>query len=103
MWVNATILTIQIRVTVKNVVQNLAVPFVMIDPTAITNNSNAKSKSARSWKESIANNMTDAEVIELLREIKRLKDYIKTLDNHNARIINQNRELQQELRNLTQK
>ena len=51
----------------------------------------------------IANNMTDAEVIELLREIKRLKDYIKTLDNHNARIINQNRELQQELRNLTQK
>ena len=51
----------------------------------------------------IVNNMTDAEVIELLREIKRLKDYIKTLDNHNARIINQNRELQQELRNLTQK
>ena len=51
----------------------------------------------------IANNMTDAEVIELLREIKRLKDYIKTLDNHNARIINQNRELQQELRNLTNK
>ena len=53
--------------------------------------------------ERIVNNMTDAEVIELLREIKRLKDYIKTLDNHNARIINQNRELQQELRNLTQK
>ena len=53
--------------------------------------------------ERIANNMTYAEVIELLREIKRLKDYIKTLDNHNARIINQNRELQQELRNLTQK
>ena len=51
----------------------------------------------------IVNNMTDAEVIELLREIKRLKDYVKTLDNHNARIINQNRELQQELRNLTQK
>lgn len=51
----------------------------------------------------IVSNMTDAEVIELLREIKRLKDYIKTLDNHNARIINQNRELQQELRNLTQK
>ena len=48
-------------------------------------------------------NMTDAEVIELLREIKRLKDYIKTLDNHNARIINQNRELQQELKRLTQK
>ena len=53
--------------------------------------------------ERIVNNMTDAEVIELLREIKRLKDYVKTLDNHNARIINQNRELQQELRNLTQK
>ena len=53
--------------------------------------------------ERIVNKMTDAEVIELLREIKRLKDYIKTLDNHNARIINQNRELQQELRNLTQK
>ena len=53
--------------------------------------------------ERIVNNMTDAEVIELLREIKRLKDYIKTLDNHNARIINQNRELQQELRRLTQK
>ena len=51
----------------------------------------------------IVSKMTDAEVIELLREIKRLKDYIKTLDNHNARIINQNRELQQELRNLTQK
>ena len=53
--------------------------------------------------ERIANNMTDAEVIELIREIKRLKDYIKTLDNHNARIINQNRELQQQLRNLTKK
>ena len=51
----------------------------------------------------IVNNMTDAEVIELLREIKRLKDYVNTLDNHNARIINQNRELQQELRRLTQK
>ena len=47
--------------------------------------------------------MTDAEVIELIREIKRLKDYVITLDNHNARIINQNRELQQKLRNLTQK
>lgn len=44
-----------------------------------------------------ANNMTDAEVIELLKEIKRLKDYVKTLANHNARIIKQNRELQQEL------
>ena len=53
--------------------------------------------------ERIVNNMTDAEVIELLREIKRLKDYVKTLDNHNARIINQNRELQQKIRNLTQK
>lgn len=53
--------------------------------------------------ERIVSKMTDAEVIELLREIKRLKDYIKTLDNHNARIINQNRELQQELRRLTQK
>ena len=51
----------------------------------------------------IVNNITDAEVIEPLREIKRLKDYVKTLDNHNARIINQNRELQQELRNLTNK
>ena len=51
----------------------------------------------------IVSKMTDAEVIELLREIKRLKDYIKTLDNHNARIINQNRELQQELKRLTQK
>ena len=47
--------------------------------------------------------MTDAEVIELLREIKRLKDYVNTLDNHNARIINQNRELQQELKRLTNK
>ena len=51
----------------------------------------------------IVSKMTDAEVIELLREIKRLKDYIKTLDNHNARIINQNRELQQQLKRLTQK
>ena len=49
------------------------------------------------------NNMTDAEVIELLREIKRLRDYVKTLDNHNAHIINQNRELQQKLKRLTQK
>ena len=49
------------------------------------------------------NNMTDAEVIELLKEIKRLKDYVKTLANHNKRIIKQNKELQQELRNLTNK
>ena len=49
------------------------------------------------------NKMTDAEVIELLKEIKRLKDYVKTLDNHNARIIKQNRELQQELKHLTNK
>ena len=41
--------------------------------------------------------MTDAEVIELIREIKRLKNYVKMLYNHNARIIKQNRELQQEL------
>ena len=47
--------------------------------------------------------MTDAEVIELIREIKRLKDYIRILSNYNKRIIKQNRELQQELRNLTQK
>ena len=45
----------------------------------------------------IVNNMTDAEVIELLREINRLKDCIITLANHNKRIIKQNRELQQEL------
>ena len=47
--------------------------------------------------------MTDAEVIELLREIKRLKDYVKILTNHNECIIKQNKELQQELRNLTNK
>ena len=51
----------------------------------------------------IVNKMTDAEVIELLREIKRLRDCVRTLVNHNKRIINQNKELQQELRNLTQK
>ena len=51
----------------------------------------------------IVNNMTDAEVIELIREIKRLKDCIIALTNHNKRIIKQNKELQQELRNLTQK
>ena len=47
--------------------------------------------------------MTDAEVIELLREIKRLRDCIRTLTNHNKRIIKQNKELQQQLRNLTNK
>lgn len=47
--------------------------------------------------------MTDAEVIELIREIIRLKDCIRTLDNNNKWIIKRNRELQQELRNLTQK
>ena len=47
--------------------------------------------------------MTDAEVIELLREIKRLKDCVRTLTNHNKRIIKQNRELQQELKRLTNK
>ena len=51
----------------------------------------------------IVNNITDAEVIELIREIIRLKDCIRTLDNNNAYIIKRNRELQQELRNLTQK
>ena len=53
--------------------------------------------------EKIVNNITDAEVIELIREIIRLKDCIRTLDNNNAYIIKRNRELQQELRNLTQK
>ena len=53
--------------------------------------------------EKIVNNITDAEVIELIREIIRLKDCIRTLDNHNKWIIKRNRELQQELRNLTQK
>ena len=51
----------------------------------------------------IVNNITDAEVIELIREIIRLKDCIRTLDNNNAYIIKRNREIQQELRNLTQK
>ena len=41
----------------------------------------------------IVNNMTDAEVIELIREIKRLKDYVKKLTN-------QNEKLQQELEKL---
>ena len=53
--------------------------------------------------ERIVNNITDKEVIELIREIIRLKDCIRTLDNNNAYIIKRNRELQQELRNLTQK
>lgn len=53
--------------------------------------------------ERIVNNITDAEVIELIREIIRLKDCIRTLDNNNKWIIKRNRELQQELRNLTQK
>ena len=53
--------------------------------------------------ERIANNMTDAEIIELIREIKRLKDCIIAITIHNRRIIKQNRELQQELRNLTKK
>ena len=53
--------------------------------------------------EKIVNNITDAEVIELIREIIRLKDCIRTLDNHNKWIMKRNRELQQELRRLTQK
>ena len=51
----------------------------------------------------IMNNITDAEVIELIREIIRLKDCIRTLDNNNKWIIKRNRELQQELRRLTNK
>lgn len=51
----------------------------------------------------IVNNLTDAEVIELLKEIKRLKDYIKTLANHNKRIIKQNKDLQTELNELKRK
>ena len=53
--------------------------------------------------EKIVNNITDAEVIELIREIIRLKDCIIAITIHNRRIINQNRELRQELRRLTQK
>lgn len=49
------------------------------------------------------NNMTDAEIIELIREIKRLKDYVKTLANHNKRIIKQNKDLQTELNELKRK
>ena len=51
----------------------------------------------------IVNKMTDAEVIELIREIIRLKDCIRKLTNHNKWIMKRNRELQQELRRLTQK
>ena len=59
----------------------------------------------KSYKKSanVRDKMTDAEVIELLKEIKRLKDYVKTLANHNKRIIKQNKELQQELKRLTNK
>ena len=53
--------------------------------------------------ERIVNNITDAEVIELIREIIRLKDCIRTLTSHNKWIMKRNRELQQELRNLTKK
>ena len=53
--------------------------------------------------EKIVNNITDAEVIELIREIIRLKDCIRKLTNHNKRIMKRYRELQQELRRLTQK
>ena len=51
----------------------------------------------------IVNNITDAEVIELIREIIRLKDCIIAITIHNRRIIKQNRELRQELRHLTNK
>ena len=50
-----------------------------------------------------ANKMTNAEVIELIREIIHLKDFIRTLADYNKRIMMQNEELKQELRNLTQK
>lgn len=53
--------------------------------------------------ERIVSKMTDIEVIELIREIIHLKDFIRALANHNKRIIKQNKELKQELRNLTQK
>lgn len=46
--------------------------------------------------ERIVNNITDAEVIELIREIIRLKDYVKKLTN-------QNEKLQEKLKNLTNK
>ena len=51
----------------------------------------------------IVNKMTNAEVIELIREIIHLKDFIRALANHNKRIMQQNEELKQELRRLTQK
>ena len=51
----------------------------------------------------IVNNITDKEVIELIREIIRLKDCIIAITIHNRRIIKQNRELRQELRRLTNK
>lgn len=44
--------------------------------------------------------MTDTE---LKKEIKKLQDYIIILTNHNKKIIEQNKELQKELRNLTKK
>ena len=47
--------------------------------------------------------MTDAEVIELIREIIHLKDFIRTLADYNKRIMMQNEELKQELRSLTNK
>lgn len=53
--------------------------------------------------ERIVNNITDAEVIELIREIIRLKDCVIAITIHNRRITKQNRELQQQLRNLTNK
>ena len=53
--------------------------------------------------EKIVNNITDAEVIELIREIIRLKDCIRNLTNHNKWIMKRNRELRQELRRLTNK
>ena len=53
--------------------------------------------------ERIVNNITDKEVIELIREIIRLKDCIIAITIHNRRIIKQTRELRQELRRLTNK
>ena len=53
--------------------------------------------------ERIVNNITDAEVIELIREIIRLKDCIRTLTNHNKWVMKRNRELQQELNELKRK